>query len=154
METEPASPEELDRLEAFIDDWLAAAAADNPAIDAVERGPADERRWYVRITGEEKDVWTIWLALGQRTLGYTTYLVPAPEENHARFYEHLLRRNRALTGLKLEIGPEDAVYLSGSTPLAQVTAAALDHILGSLYAAVELIFRPAMRIGYASKFKG
>lgn len=153
METEPASPEELDRLEAFIDDWLAAAAADNPAIDAVERGPAGERRWYVRITGEEKDVWTIWLALGQRTLGYTTYLVPAPEENHARFYEHLLRRNRALTGLKLEIGPEDAVYLSGSLPLPQATAAALDHILGSMYAAVELIFRPAMRIGYASKFK-
>lgn len=154
METEPASPEELDRLEAFIDDWLAAAAAANPAIDAVERGPAGERRWYVRITGEEKDVWTIWFVLGQRTLGYTTYLVPAPEENHARFYEHLLRRNRALTGLKLEIGPEDAVYLSGSTPLAQVTAAALDHILGSMYAAVELIFRPAMRIGYTSKFKG
>ena len=154
METEPASPEELDRLEAFIDDWLAAASADNPAIDAVERGPAGERRWYVRITGEEKDVWTIWLALGQRTLGYTTYLVPAPEENHARFYEHLLRRNRALTGLKLEIGPEDAVYLSGSLPLTQATAAALDHILGSMYAAVELIFRPAMRIGYASKFKG
>ena len=154
METEPASPEELDRLEAFIDDWLAAAAADNPAIDAVERGPAGERRWYVRITGEEKDVWTIWLTLGQRTLGYTTYLVPAPEENHARFYEHLLRRNRALTGLKLEIGPEDAVYLSGSLPLTQATAAALDHILGSMYAAVELIFRPAMRIGYTSKFKG
>lgn len=154
METEPASPEELDRLEAFIDDWLAAASADNPAIDAVERGPADERRWYVRITGEEKDVWTIWLTLGQRTLGYTTYLVPAPEENHARFYEHLLRRNRALTGLKLEIGPEDAVYLSGSLPLTQATAAALDHILGSMYAAVELIFRPAMRIGYTSKFKG
>ena len=154
METEPASPEELDRCQAFIDAWLAAAAADNPAIDAVERGPAGERRWYVRIAGEEKDVWTIWFTLGQRTLGYTTYLVPAPEENHARFYEHLLRRNRALTGLKLEIGPEDAVYLSGSLPLAQVTAAALDHILGSMYAAVELIFRPAMRIGYASKFKG
>ena len=154
METEPASPAELDRRQAFIDDWLAAAAADNPAVDAVEQGPAGERRWYVRIAGEEKDVWTIWFTLGQRTLGYTTYLVPAPEENHARFYEHLLRRNRALTGLKLEIGPEDAVYLSGALPLAQVTAAALDHILGSMYAAVELIFRPAMRIGYASKFKG
>lgn len=154
METEPASPDELDRLEAFIDAWLAAEAADNPAIDAVERGPSDERRWYVRIAGEEKDVWTIWFTLGQRTLGYTTYLVPAPEENHARFYEHLLRRNRALTGLKLEIGPEDAVYLSGAIPLPQVTAPALDHILGAMYAAVELIFRPAMRIGYASKFKG
>ncbi len=154
METAPASPDELDRYEAFIDSWLEAEADNNCTIDAVERPPAGERRWYVRIHGEEKDVWTIWFTLGQRTLRYTTYLVPAPEENHARFYEHLLRRNRGLTGPKLEIGPEDAVYLSGAVPLAHVTSAGLDHILGSMYAAVELIFRPAMRIGYASRFKG
>lgn len=133
---------------------MAAAAEANAAIDTVERGPAGERRWYVRIHGEEKDVWTIWFTLGQRTLHYETYLVPAPEENHARFYEHLLRRNRRLTGLKLEIGAEDAVFLSGATPVASVTATALDGILGSMYAAVELVFRPAMRIGYASKFRG
>ena len=77
-----------------------------------------------------------------------------PEENHARFYEHLLRRNRRLTGLKLQIGDEDAVFLAGATPVACLTEAALDGVLGSMYAAVELIFRPAMRIGYASKFRG
>ena len=153
-ETAPASDEELDDLERRIDLWLVAAAASNSVIDTVERGPADERRWYVRIRGEEKDVWTIWFTLGQRTLRYETYLVPAPEENHARFYEHLLRRNRRLTGLKLQIGDEDAVFLAGATPVACLTEAALDGVLGSMYAAVELIFRPAMRIGYASKFRG
>ena len=150
----PASDVELDALGRRIDSWLAAAAEANPAIAAVERSPDGERRWYVRICGDEKEVWTIWFTLGQRTLHYETYLVPSPEDNHARFYEHLLRRNRRLTGLKLEIGPEDAVFLSGSTPVSQVTAGVLDGILGAMYAATELIFRPAMRIGYASKFRG
>ena len=148
------SDAELDEVESLIDSWLADAAGSNPAIAAVERGPSGERRWYVRILGEEKEVWTIWFTLGQRTLHYETYLVPAPEENEARFYEHLLRRNRRLTGLKLEIGPEDAVFLSGATGASQVSAAVLDGVLGSMYAATELIFRPAMRIGYASKFRG
>ncbi len=149
----PASKAALDDLERLMGAWLAAAALANPVIEAVERGAAGERRWYVRVRGEEKDVWTIWFTLGQRTLHYETYLVPAPEENHAGFYEHLLRRNRRLRGLKLEIGSEDAVFLSGTTPVNSVNESALDAILGSMYAAVELIFRPAMRIGYASKFR-
>ena len=150
----PVTDAELDETEQLIDSWLEAAACSNPAIAAVERGPEGSRRWYVRVCGDEKEVWTIWFTLGQRTLHYETYLVPAPEENQAQLYEHLLRRNRRLTGLKLEIGPEDAVFLAGSTPVMQVTAGALDGILGSMYSATELIFRPAMRIGYASKFRG
>ena len=35
----------------------------------------------------------MWFTLGQRTLHFETYVMPAPEENHERFYEHLLRRN-------------------------------------------------------------
>ena len=154
MDSAPATPEELDAVAVFIDDWLTTQLGDNPSIDAVERGPRAERRWYVRVHGEEKDVWTIWLTLRQRTLHYETYLAPPPEENHAAYYEHLLRRNRGLTGLKLEIGTEDAIFLAGNTVLNQLTDEALDGILGSMYAAVELIFRPAMRIGFASRFKG
>ena len=39
--------------------------------------------------------------------------MPAPEENHAAFYEHLLRRNRKLYGAAFAIGEEDAVFLVG-----------------------------------------
>ena len=31
-------------------------------------------------------------------------------------------------------------------------AGALDRVLGTLYQAVELFFRPALRIGFASRF--
>jgi len=149
-----ASPEELAALEAGIDDWLARESAENPAIDAVERDTGDHTRWFVRLLGEEKDVWTAWLTLGQRTLRYETYVMPAPEENEAEFYAHLLRRNRKLTGLNLEIGEEEAVFLAGSLPVAAVTDAELDRILGSMWAAVEMVFKPALRIGFASRFDG
>ena len=53
----------------------------SPRSTASEPG---ERRWFVRLRGEQKDMFTIWFTLGQRTLHYETYVMPAPEENHAR----------------------------------------------------------------------
>ena len=154
MQSPPASAEELAALEAHIDAWLAAEQEENPAIEAIERSDDDLTRWFIRLAGEEKDVWTAWWTLGQRTLAFETYLMPAPEENEAEFYRHLLKRNRKLTGLQLEIGEEEAIFLRGSLPVAAVTDAELDRILGSMWAAVESIFRPAMRLGFASRFKG
>ena len=142
----------LDRLEGRIDGWLRAAAAANPVIASIERGEPGERRWYVRMRGEEKDVTTVWLTLGQRTLRYETYVMPAPEENHAQLYEHLLRRNDGLVGAHFSIGAEDAVFLRGELPASALGEAELDRILGTLYADVERCFRPALRIGFASRF--
>ena len=150
----PATPEQLDEVEAAVDGWLAGELATNPVVAAVDRGEPGERRWYVRVTGEEKDTFTIWLTLRQRTLHYETYVMPAPEENHAAFYEHLLRRNMGLSGASFAIGPEDAVFLHGAIPVRTVDRTALDHVLGLLYATVEQCFRPALRIGYASRFTG
>lgn len=153
--TTPSTPEELRALEACIDAWLAEQLEENPVVAAVERDTeSGERRWFVRVHGEQKDVFTIWFHLRQRTLHYETYVMPAPEENHAAFYEHLLRRNLKLYGAAFAIGDEDAVFLVGQLANEAVTDDELDRLLGSLYAWVEQFFRPAMRIGYASRFKG
>ena len=153
MPDEPSSPEELARLTALIDAWLAVQLEENPTVDAVDTEPG-ERRWYVRLVGEEKSTSTIWFTLGQRTLHYETYVMPAPEENHGAFYEHLLRRNLKLFGAAFAIGEEDAVFLVGQLPNAAVDEGELDRILGSLYVYVEQFFRPALRIGFASRFAG
>jgi hypothetical protein len=148
----PTAPDELDALEARIDAWLADQLAENPVVVAVERDRASgERRWFVRVTGEQKDVFTVWFHLRQRTLHYETYVMPAPEENHAEFYEHLLRRNLKLYGAAFAIGDEDAVFLVGQLDNGAITRDELDRILGSLYAWVEQCFRPALRIGFASR---
>ena len=96
---------------------------------------------------------TIWLTLGQRTLHYETYFMPAPEERHQELYEYLLRRNQRLFAMRFCIGAEDAVYLVGQLPVTAIDEAELDRIVGTTYATVEQYFRPAMRIGYASKFR-
>jgi hypothetical protein len=148
----PASTEELDGLEAEIDAWLAEQLATNPVVAAIDRDEGDDRRWFVRLRGEQKDTFTVWFTLRQRTLHYETYVMPAPEENVERFYEHLLRRNLKLFGAAFAIGPENAVFLVGQLPLDALDEGELDRILGSLFAYVEQFFRPALRIGFASHF--
>ena len=155
---DPRTDSELDAIEAQIDAWLKRQLDENPILVAVDRGEPGERRWYVRLRGEEKDFTTIWLTLGQRTLQYETYVMPAPEENEAQFYEHLLRRNGKLVGAQFCIGAENAVYLVGAFPAGalqdpNVADGELDRIVGSVYACVEQCFRPALRIGFASRFR-
>jgi hypothetical protein len=143
----------LDALEHDIDAWLAALRATLP-IEAIDRGEGDERRWFVRLRGEDKDFTTVWLTLGQRTLRYETYVMPAPEENAAELYEHVLRRNDRLVGVHFSIGIEDAIFLRGELPNRAVDEAELDRIVGTLYATVEQTFRGLLRIGFRSRFAG
>lgn len=149
----PLTPDELAELESRIDGWLAEQLEQNPVVEAVERDDVSgERRWFVRVRGEQKAVFTIWLVLRQRNLHVETYLMPAPEENVAALYEHLLRRNLKLPDLTFAIGDEDAVYVMGEVPAVWVDGEVVDRLLGSCYSVVEQCFRPAMRIGFASRF--
>ena len=154
--SELRSVAEVADLVAVIDAALERFRAEHEIVLAIDRGTTDgtrfgEPRWYVRMAGEEKDVITVWLTLGQRTLRYETYVLPAPEENVSEFNEQLLRRNDALVGAHFSIGAEDAVYLRGELVDAAVDSAEVDRILGTLYATVEQVFRPLLRIGFASR---
>ena len=154
--SELRSVAEVADLVAVIDAALERFREEHEIVLAIDRGTTDgtrfgEPRWYVRMAGEEKDVITVWLTLGQRTLRYETYVLPAPEENIAEFNAQLLRRNDALVGAHFSIGAEDAVYLRGELVDSAVDAAEVDRILGTLYATVEQVFRPLLRIGFASR---
>jgi hypothetical protein len=153
MTTDPSTEAELAALAGRIEDWLARQLAENPVVAAVERDEeSGERRWFVRLLGEQKDVFTIWFHLRQRTLHYETYVMPAPEENEGALYQHLLRRNLKLYGAAFAIGEEDAIFLVGQIANAAVDDDELDRILGSLYQWVEQYFQPALRIGFTSRF--
>jgi hypothetical protein len=135
-----------------IDTWLMAELASNELLVAVDRDEELAYRWYVRMRGEAKEFTTIWLTLGQRTLAYETYVMPAPQENAAQLYEQVLRRNVRLVGCHFAIGAEDAVFLVGSLPLVGFSEAELDRVVGTTYATVEASFRTLLGIGFASRF--
>ena len=151
--------ERLGDLRERIDGWLEDFADGNPLIAAIDRGTSDETsfgepRWYVRMVGEEKDFTTVWFTLGQRTLRYETYVMPAPEEHQAEVMELVLRRNDQLVGAHFSVGAEDALYLRGELPDVAVTSDELDRVLGTIYSTVESTFRPLLRLGFASRFRG
>ncbi|MBJ7486770.1 MAG: YbjN domain-containing protein [Ilumatobacteraceae bacterium] len=106
----------------------------------------------MRMRGEEKDFTTIWLLLGQRTLRYETYVMPAPEENAQELYEFALRQNERITGAHFSIGIEDALFLRGELPLGVLTESELDRIIGTMYATVERFFPMLIRTGFATRF--
>jgi Putative bacterial sensory transduction regulator len=150
--SEPLDRTDLAVLERRIDEWIGELDSQYEHIVAVDRGEDDVIRWYVRMRGEEKEFTTAWITLGQRTLRYETYVMPAPEENAQTLYENLLRRNERLVGVHFSIGAEDAIYLRGELPTDAVDKDHVDRVLGTIYATVEQTFRPLLRIGFASRF--
>ena len=150
--TDAYDPGQLAELERRIDGWLGELHAEYDHILAVDRSTDDTIRWYIRMRGEDKDFTTVWITLGQRMLRYETYVMPAPEEQHAELYEHLLRRNDKLVGAHFSIGMEDGIYLRGSMPVSMVDLDELDRAIGTLYAQVEQCFHGLLRIGFASRF--
>jgi hypothetical protein len=143
---------DLDLLEINITTWLKSIGERFDEIVAVDQGEPGEHRWYVRMRGEEKEFTTVWFYLGQRTLKYETYVMPAPEENAQELYENVLRRNESLVGAHFSIGIEDAIFLRGELPIRLIDEQELDRIIGTLYAYVEQIFPSIIRIGFRSRF--
>lgn len=150
--TVPAEPDQLTTLQALVDAWADDQLTDNPTVADVARNVDGARSWFVRLTGVERESFTVRFHLDQRTLRYETYFMPAPEENEAELYRHLLVRNEKLYGAAFAVGDEHALYLMGRLPHELINEQELDRVLGSMYQWVEQFFRPAMRIGFASRF--
>ncbi len=136
----------------LLDRWLGEQLADNPTVVAVESDAGPPRRWFARVNGEAKDVYTVWFALRQRTLHVETFVCPAPEENQAAFFHQLLVRNRSLYGLSFCVGDEEAVFLHAEVQIADVDETRLDELLGSIYETIERSFQSLVRCGFASRF--
>jgi hypothetical protein len=151
----PASSAKLDQLAALIDEWALDEHRDNASVLGIETEVDDGvRRWLLRLAGEEKQFIAVWFTLRQRSLSVETYFMPAPEENIEQCFTYLLRLNARLGNMRFAVGQEDAVYLMGAISVHHVNAEELDRLLGSAYAYTEAYFRPAMRIGYATRFSG
>ena len=152
MSVKEATPRELEELTALIDRWADHAKATNELLLAVDHDP-ELRRWYVRMSGDDKSIITVWLTLRERTLHFETYFMPSPEENREACLEYLLRASQRFFAWRFSIGLEDAVYLVGTLPLSCIDDDELDRIVGTGWAYSEQHFRSAMSIGYASRYR-
>lgn len=145
--SEAVTTDALTSLRAWLDE-----AAEYPMVDAVvedESSGLAGGRWFLRLTGDAKSVWSLWVSVHQRSLHFEAYFTPTPERNAEGFYEHLLRRNRSTDDVAFCIGEEDAIFLRSRLPLERVEADELDRVLGAFYTAVEDSFSTAVRLSFA-----
>ena len=144
----PPSDDDRNSARAELLAWFEELES-NPVVAAVVADEERDGRWFVRVHGEAKDVYSVWFTLDQRTLGVESYVLPAPEENHGPFFEQLLRRTGNLRDVAFCIGEEDSIFLKGRIDLRHVDPEVLDRVLGEIYETVEQSFQAALHLGFA-----
>ncbi|MGH8914207.1 MAG: YbjN domain-containing protein [Acidimicrobiia bacterium] len=133
-------------LERKIGDWLADPDS------SVEYAELVEGRWAVRMRQEARDATTVWFKIGERSLEYEAYLMPATEAS-AELYRQALARNLRSWRAHFALDAEDGLVLRGRLAQASVTDPELDLALGEIYETIEVGFRPLLRALIESREK-
>lgn len=133
-------------LEERIRLWLADPES------AVEYAEEVEGRWAVRMRQECRDATTVWFEVGERSLWFEAYVMPAPVDA-AAVHRQALSRNARSWRCFFATDHEDAIVLRGRLAAAQVDLAELDRALGEVYETIEVAFRPMIRAGFPVREK-
>lgn len=107
----------------------------------------------VQLPGEAKLRTTASLVVGDRGLSVSAFVVRRPDENHEAFYRWLLSRNVRLPGIAFALDSLGDVYLVGRLPLAAVTEAALDDLLGAVLSTADSSFNDLLVMGFLSSMR-
>jgi hypothetical protein len=111
---------------------------------SVEYAEEVEGRWAVRMRQETRDATTVWFEIGERSLWYEAYVIPAAEASRDLLAQALHRNERGWRAF-FALDHEDGLVLRGRLAEEHVTELELDLALGEIYDTVEVSFRPLIR---------
>lgn len=131
-------------LEERIRLWLVDPDSDVVYAEEVER------RWAVRMSQQTREATTVWFDIGEKSLWFEAYLMPAPVEP-AEVHRQALARNATSWRAFFALDAEGAIVIRGRLAAARVDLDELDRVLGEIYEAVEVSFRPMVRAGFPSR---
>lgn len=119
---------------------------------SVEYAEEVEGRWAVRMRQDVRDATTVWFDVGERSLRFEAYVVPAPLAP-AEVHRQALVRNARAWRCFFAIDAEGAIVLRGRLAADRVTLDELDRVLGEVFESIEVAFRPMVRAGFPSREK-
>jgi hypothetical protein len=140
----------------------AASSPESSAGRAVERALTEAGldwesprpdTYVVQLPGTRKLSTTCQLIVGRHTLSLNAFVVRRPDENHEAFYRWLLERNLKLYGVSYAVDRLGDVYLTGRLPLAAVTPAEVDRLLGAVVENADGSFNVLLELGFASAIR-
>jgi Putative bacterial sensory transduction regulator len=109
--------------------------------------------YLVKLPGQHKLATMTWLVAGEHSLHVEAFFCRQPDENHAEFYRHLLRKNGGMYGVAFALDPVGDVYLVGRLPLSAVTPEEIDRILGCVLTYSDDNFDRALELGFAGSIQ-
>jgi hypothetical protein len=113
----------------------------------------EEGHFVVTLPGTRKLTTTCSLLVGDHTLSVNAFVVRAADENHEAVYRWLLEHNTRLAGIAFAIDKLGDVFLVGRVPLAAVTEAQVDRLLGAVLDAADSSFDTLLELGFASSIR-
>lgn len=112
-----------------------------------------EGHYVVSLPGTRKLATACSLLLGDHTLSVNAFVVRSADENHEAVYRWLLEHNARLAGVAFAIDRHGDVYLVGRVPLASVTSAEVDRLLGTVLEAADGSFNTLLELGFATSIR-
>jgi Putative bacterial sensory transduction regulator len=119
----------------------------------VEFTEAQPGAFLVRLEGQHKLVTMAWLIAETHSLHVEAFFCRQPDENHAGFYRFLLERGSRMFGVHFALDQVGDVHLVGRLPLAAVTPAEIDRLLGCVLSYSDDNFDQALMLGFASSIR-
>ena len=129
------------------------------ALDTLEAFCRDASLPYVRedagrlgfqLRGERKLTIAILAVETASEVRFESFFMRKPMEQEAEFYALLLQRNHRARGVAFALDGIGDAYLVARLPVAAVTPAELDGLIGAFLIESDGMFDAAMRTGFAS----
>ena len=133
----------------------AAAAVIESALAEFGLGYENPRpgAYLVKLAGQHKLATMTWLVAGTHSLHVEAFFCRQPDENHAAFYRFLLERGARMYGVHFALDPLGDVYLVGRQPLAGLSTAEIDRLLGCVLSYSDDNFDAALELGFGSAIR-
>jgi hypothetical protein len=127
-------------------------ALDEAGVDW-EPAAGDPATLVAKLPGTRKLSTTCALRVGDHTLSVNAFVLRRPDENHDAVHRWLLERNARLYGVAYAVDRLGDIYLVGRLPLAAVTPAEIDRLLGTVLENADEPFNTLLELGFGSAIR-
>ena len=121
--------------------------------EGIEFECTDEYLFILTLPGEAKLRTTLSLSLGEHAATINAFVARRPDDNHGEVNQWLLERNRRMYAVAFCLDHLGDIYLTGRLPLASLTRAELDRVLGAVLEYSDASFNTILELGFANSIK-
>ena len=114
---------------------------------------SNAKTFMVTLPGEKKLQTHCALIVGDHSLMVSAFVIRKPDENAADVHHWCMTKNASMYGVAYAINELGDIYLVGRLPLAAVTAAELDKIIGSVLQYSDSSFNLLLELGFANAIR-